>query len=555
MLKEIFCDKFISYGEPRGKITFHKGLNVVQGHNTGTNSIGKSTFLLVVDFAFGGDTYVKDDKIINKIGHHTINFKFVFNDVDYYFSRSTETPDLVNICNSDYTIKTDNETLSLDDYKNKLFLLYNINLEQISFRQVVGLFFRVYGRGSSDEKFALSSHKNEAQKISLLNFLKLYNKYSVIEEKNNKIKSKEKESKAYLQAAKYELVKIITKTQYKNNKLKLLDLQEELDTLARIGGEELLDKNSNEIKIAADYKARYNSLIRKKKILWSRYYNIKNNLNQKKPCTTQDFESLKQFFPNCNIKLITDIEKFHSEITNILSEEFQTEMSKILRHINELAIEISKIENAMEEINLPIKISKNVLDNYSRVNKEYQTLQNENIVYSKKAIIDAELKENRNSYEKLFLEQYEILSKKVNNKIFKLHKQIYGENVESPILEVAKTTSYTFGTPNDNGTGTNNKNLILLDLASLSLSPLPCVAHDTIIFKHIGKTPMSKILQIYNSYEKQIFIAIDETIRYSQEAQKIINYNTILQLSDNGNELYGNSWSKREIEKLPNSTI
>lgn len=35
-------------------ITFHKGLNVVLGDNKGTNSIGKSTLLMVIDFIFGG---------------------------------------------------------------------------------------------------------------------------------------------------------------------------------------------------------------------------------------------------------------------------------------------------------------------------------------------------------------------------------------------------------------------------------------------------------------------------------------------------------------------
>ena len=52
MLTEIFCDKF-----KQKRITFRNGLNVVLGDDNATNSIGKSTFLLIVDFVFGGDTY------------------------------------------------------------------------------------------------------------------------------------------------------------------------------------------------------------------------------------------------------------------------------------------------------------------------------------------------------------------------------------------------------------------------------------------------------------------------------------------------------------------
>lgn len=55
MLIEIYCEKFKTYNNaPRGRITFKEGLNVVEGDDFGSNSIGKSTFLMCIDFAFGG---------------------------------------------------------------------------------------------------------------------------------------------------------------------------------------------------------------------------------------------------------------------------------------------------------------------------------------------------------------------------------------------------------------------------------------------------------------------------------------------------------------------
>ncbi len=51
MLREIYCDKF-----HQKRIVFNPGLSVVLGTNTGDNSIGKSTFLLIVDYVFGGST-------------------------------------------------------------------------------------------------------------------------------------------------------------------------------------------------------------------------------------------------------------------------------------------------------------------------------------------------------------------------------------------------------------------------------------------------------------------------------------------------------------------
>ena len=62
MLTEILCDKFLDGGKERGPIRFKRGLNVVLGDEKATNSIGKSTFLLAVDFAFGGSAYAQSDK-------------------------------------------------------------------------------------------------------------------------------------------------------------------------------------------------------------------------------------------------------------------------------------------------------------------------------------------------------------------------------------------------------------------------------------------------------------------------------------------------------------
>lgn len=58
MLVEIQCDKLIKHGEIRKPIQFHAGLNTVIGDDHGFNSIGKSTFLMILEFVFGGKDYV-----------------------------------------------------------------------------------------------------------------------------------------------------------------------------------------------------------------------------------------------------------------------------------------------------------------------------------------------------------------------------------------------------------------------------------------------------------------------------------------------------------------
>ena len=70
MLLEIFCDKFVENDQVRPAVKFHKGLNVVLGNELGANSIGKSTFLLAIDFAFG--------KFVPASGAATRMFKELF---------------------------------------------------------------------------------------------------------------------------------------------------------------------------------------------------------------------------------------------------------------------------------------------------------------------------------------------------------------------------------------------------------------------------------------------------------------------------------------------
>ena len=80
MLIELHSPAFMQNGETRPPVVFGTGLNVVLGTTTRNNSIGKSTFMLAIDFAFGGNSYKNDDLIANT-GHHEIRFKFKFDRV------------------------------------------------------------------------------------------------------------------------------------------------------------------------------------------------------------------------------------------------------------------------------------------------------------------------------------------------------------------------------------------------------------------------------------------------------------------------------------------
>ena len=75
MLDWIYSEKLKTKSRPDGTIHFHKGLNVILGSRDGTTSIGKSTSLLLIDYAFGGDSYLKTDAI-KTLGSMKYNSRF-----------------------------------------------------------------------------------------------------------------------------------------------------------------------------------------------------------------------------------------------------------------------------------------------------------------------------------------------------------------------------------------------------------------------------------------------------------------------------------------------
>lgn len=142
MLKEIRCSEFKSRGQTRDPIVFHSGLNTVLGGSAANNSIGKSTFMLIIDFCFGGDTYSKTD-VKNHVGDHTICFAFEFDDGMHYYSRSVLYPKKVNKCNSRYDVIS---TIKVKDFRDELLRGYNIDLPETGFREIVSRFFRIAGK-------------------------------------------------------------------------------------------------------------------------------------------------------------------------------------------------------------------------------------------------------------------------------------------------------------------------------------------------------------------------------------------------------------------------
>ena len=245
MLVEVMCDKFKDHGRPRGRISLKPGLNTVMGSASGSNSIGKSTFLMIIDFIFGGDDYVeKLTDVQTEVGEHRICFAFEFADGKHYFYRSNVDYKNVQKCDKDYQPIEDG-LISLNQYLSFLQTHYDMNLAGLTFRNAIGRSMRVYKRETLDEEHPLHQAKQETAKSAIEGLLKLTDLHSGIEAQSKITTEAKDKYTTFKKAQKYQYIPFVTKQpDYDKNETRIAELTEQAEELARKSSGGLLDLDS-----------------------------------------------------------------------------------------------------------------------------------------------------------------------------------------------------------------------------------------------------------------------------------------------------------------------
>ena len=503
MLKEIRSNAFKLNAKTdnetiRPTITFHSGLNIVNGSDTGTNSIGKSNFLMCLDFCFGGnDYYEKSKPVQSNIDDHEIDFAFEFNNVVYRFSRSTATPDIVTKCDENYN-KTE-ESMSIDEFTKWLNNMYGNNT-LLTFRALVSLYIRVYNRENLDETLPLKSFKNQTDAQSIEVILKLFNIYDTIREYAEASKEASNKKSAFTDAQKYEYIPKITKTKYNENIKRIAQLELEKEDLAIKSEKGLLDLTSSQADLLSKYKSELSTFRRQRGKLFSQLESIKKDKPEKKETLQQDFTMLAKYFPELNIERLLEVEEFHKSIADIMARQLKDSEKKIWNLINLLNIQIKDLESKIEEISQVKNVSKVVLDKYALIDREIEQLKLENEKYDQLEKLASDCKEKEQKLTEETMTQAGILEKKLNDKMIEINSLIFGTSINNPEFHIETPKRYSFYTPEDDGTGTNFKGLIVMDISTLLLTSLPVLIHDSVILKQISNESIEKIVVLINKY-------------------------------------------------------
>lgn len=553
MLYEIYCDKFATKKDgqliPRGRIRLREGLNTVLGDKAAQNSIGKSTFLLIVDFCFGGNDYVnpKICKAKEKLHSHTINFAFKFGDRINYFCRCTKTPSEVGICNFNYEIQ---KTQTLKEFKNYLLSAYSISTSQISFREMVGRFLRIYGRENYAERYPLKYGDVKPEK-SIETLEKMFNVFASIEEYKDVYADKSKRSKLRTDATKLgEMTNVAkTKREYNFNKKELERLRAELQTLIDREDADLSEDETHNLDKVSEIKGQLTVLKRRRNRLVSQLNAVKANMAGGLVPIADDLAELAEFFPDVDMQKLTRIEQFHNKMQHILFQEMEDEIAQLQILKDAVTDEMTRLQEEQRKLGVPVTVSKKFMDKVVELQRQIDVLEAKNKGYDKSVKLKTETKNAKKQLEDIRETQLQVVETSINQEMTRLNDYIYNGERYAPSIKFGNSRTgkptYDFWTEDDTGAGTNFKGLIIFDLALLRLTELPVIAHDSNIFKNIADLPIDKIMELYQKSKKQIFIAFDKEDAFYEVTRDIVHSTKVIELYENGGELFGWSWAKK----------
>ncbi len=546
MLKKIKCEKFSNHIFNK-TIYFQKGLNCVVGANDALNSIGKSSLLLIIDFCFGGNTYcAKDSDIRQNIGDHFILFTFEFDDIEYHFCRDTADSNYFYECDDSYN-KTSNKK-PISDLCAFLKEKYFGFSAKKSFRALVDVFSRVYGKKNYEVNKPLKTHANDATDENGINVLvDLFGKTSIIEKSIEKVSEAKKAKKAMDEAQKYNIVysPIKTISDLKFAKQEIKRLQDEVELMIKEQNMTSLGIDENISQKDIDLKSEQICLYKEKKTLSIHFKALQEMTGDSLLMDENDRQKLVEFFPDIDVKPIFEINEFQKRLSENVNQEVNDQKEDLSNKINVIQKKIDEINTELLQNNISPRIPKTFLDTIYEKRKQIQKLEDQVFLFEKVKSFKERARTISQQMNKDYGYVLSEMENDINTKLKELNDNIYLEERIPPYLNLKDFSHYSYKTPNDKGTGTEYKSLILFDLTILDLTFLPFIINDSMLFKNIWDEPVEGLFKLYNKAKKQIFIAIDRINVFSFNIQKIITNHEVAKLGKDDQTLFGFTWSKK----------
>jgi hypothetical protein len=511
----------------------------VLGDENATNSIGKSTLLMIIDFALGGTSFLVHNRdVITEIGHHDYYISFVFDGTAYYFRRGTYEDSIIYVCDEDRT--STGALLSIDEYTAWLKASYGLGRDDPSFRSMAGLYFRVWGKENLDVHKPLHAAKAQSSKECIDNLIKTFGRYSEIRDLASDLKAREAVRSALKAAFSAQLIPKIGKREHNENVIKIERIEQEIDdikeNLARYATNisELANRDVLELKVSKD------ELLAMKFKLESKLARTQRNLSGNRFVKSRHFDGLLKYFPTIDAERLADVETFHSELAALLRAELLQAEESTVQELARVASELASIDERMVSTLRRIDQPSIIVDRVYELSNSLKKAKEENQRFESAAEIKTEIANLKESFSAAKVSALSIVEGIINDGVRRIVATVFGQERKSPQLHL-KENSYTYQVFEDTGTGTAYAALIVFDLTIFESTRLPAIAHDSLLFKNVENDSVSQLLEIYSRTQKQSFIAIDEIEKYGEETARMLRERKIIQLT-NANVLFDKDW-------------
>ena len=548
MLKEICCDKFMDGGVIRPKIQFHQGLNTIVGGGGGKseNSVGKSTLLAIIDFCFGGEQFAKS-KAVEIIGAHTIRFAFEFGGATHHFMRTAGSDSRLFKCDADYRNPAN---YPLDEFREWLKTQYGLDGIALSFRQIVGTYFRFYGEKDISPKEVLRAYSGQSGAEQVRTLEKLFEKYPLIQDEAERVQEFDNRSKIKTQASKLH----VELADFK--KIDRAETAEKIAALEAKKKEMLENQQAQTVALDAE-KARELAALQAKRQklssararLLARIENIENaDFETAKP-SKASYNALLEFFPNADIKKIEEIDAFHERLTAILEEEHEEALENYRAELDDVQSEIGRIEKQICDLGNGEDFTTAFLLEFAKVQGDLDRQKSMLEESLRREAATEQAKEDKRTLREKEAAILGDMARAVNSRLSALCGEVIGKGAAPIHLDFPTNASYSLGSPLDDGTGTDYTSLILFDLSVLALTKLPAIIHDSYLIANIRGNRLENLIKTYAAVtDKQVFLAIDETEKLSEETANLVNADCtrVIELWHGGGELYGFYWGGKK---------
>lgn len=536
MLKEIICDKITAK-----VIKFHSGLNVIEGDENAANSIGKSTALLLIDYAFGGQTYSKRDDIISHVGPHDVMIHFIFRGKDYYFKRSTSSPHSIYKCDSSYS--RIEKIYSVTDYRNLLQSLYHLPGSFLSFRAMVSQFSRIYQKGNCDEKDPLSEGYSHSHENRVVFLIKLMNKFQKLAEQSAVKDNAEKKLNAYNNAVSVKVLNVFSnKKEYRENEKEIEKLNAEVESIKKQIAYQTMTLSSEQLSRISILKGKLARIQNEKSLTISLIDSLRKNLKDSDSEFVVDLEKVNELFPGVEVRKLEEVNQFHSQLIRILHEEISKRLEKEQKKLDWYNVQETDYIDKITKVAAASKPEDLTIDRLITTKQAVDMLISGKESYETRELLRKDKKTAVEVYNEMVKKVLTDIELSINKEMERLNNIIINDDKNAPKISLTPT-SYSLFCEDDTGTGTGFRALVTFDLAILKLTSIPFLIHDSLLFKNVEDDAIRGLLPVYESEKKQVFLSIDKVPSYHRDVVDCVERNRVLKVSYN-HPLYGKLWNK-----------